>query len=77
MSEARKVAPDSIRAIFGDPNNDNRNACHGSDSPQSAEREIEIIFPHILRGSDQQDQLAVNNRPGTAGMTIIVIGFRF
>ena len=28
------------------------NGLHGSDSPDSAEREIEIVFPHILHGTD-------------------------
>lgn len=56
VSEARKKAPGSIRAIFGNAKNDSQNACHGSDSPASAEREIEIIFPHILRGSRDSDR---------------------
>ena len=32
-----------------------RNGLHGSDSPASAEREIEIVFPHILHGSTETD----------------------
>ena len=44
---ARQEAPGSIRAQFGtDPV---RNACHGSNSPQAAEREIQFFFgskPH-------------------------------
>ena len=40
----------TIRGLFGDPYNDMYNAAHGSDSPESSEREIEIIFPHILYG---------------------------
>ena len=31
------------------------NGLHGSDSPDSAEREIEIVFPHILHGSGDND----------------------
>lgn len=66
-SEARRKSPNSIRAMFGHPHNDFRNACHGSDSPSSAEREIEIIFPHIL----QQEQNDGSHRPGTAESAMI------
>ncbi|KAI8823656.1 nucleoside diphosphate kinase [Fimicolochytrium jonesii] len=41
-NKAREVAPNSIRAIYG--KDGSKNAVHGSDSPQSAEREIKIIF---------------------------------
>ena len=41
-SEARKVAPGSIRAQFG--TDATRNACHGSDSEQSARREADFFF---------------------------------
>ena len=65
VSDALRKAPSSIRAIFGDPSNDSRNACHGSDSPKSAEFEIEIIFPHIFQDADN------GKRPGTADSAII------
>lgn len=35
--------PDTIRGLYG--LSDTRNATHGSDSPQSAEREMKILFP--------------------------------
>lgn len=35
--------PESIRGLFG--LTDTRNACHGSDSPESAVHEIRKIFP--------------------------------
>ncbi|KAI8921365.1 nucleoside diphosphate kinase [Powellomyces hirtus] len=41
-NKAREIAPNSIRALFG--TDGSKNAVHGSDSPQSAEREIKIIF---------------------------------
>lgn len=39
---AQEEAPDSIRALFG--TDGTRNACHGSDSPASAARELGIFF---------------------------------
>ena len=52
VSEAKKSAPKSIRAMFGDGENDMRNAVHGSDSPENAEREIDLIFPNIIADSE-------------------------
>ena len=52
VGEAKKSAPKSIRAIFGDPSNDTRNAVHGSDSYESAGREIDLIFPQITGDAD-------------------------
>ena len=43
---ARSMAPDSIRARFG--TNKTFNACHGSDSPASASREIRFYFPETI-----------------------------
>ena len=40
--DARKDHPNSIRAQFG--TNVTRNACHGSDSLESAKREVELFF---------------------------------
>lgn len=37
--------PDCIRALYG--LSDTRNACHGSDSEESATREISILFPEL------------------------------
>lgn len=41
---AKETAPDSIRALFG--TDATRNACHGSDSEESAKKEIEFFFGH-------------------------------
>lgn len=41
--KAREEAPNSIRAKFG--TDGSKNATHGSDSPQSAAREIAFFFP--------------------------------
>ncbi|KAA8499025.1 UMP-CMP kinase 3 [Porphyridium purpureum] len=40
---ARSTAPDSMRALFG--TDKQKNACHGSDSPEAAAREIAFFFP--------------------------------
>jgi len=52
VSEARKTAPKSIRAQFGDPDDDSRNAVHGSDSYEAAGREIDLLFPTITGDAD-------------------------
>jgi nucleoside diphosphate kinase len=88
VSDAKAKAPSSIRAMFGDPKNDSHNVCHGSDSPGSAEREIEIIFPHILRGSEDlgasssrshgglHEEAVGGARPGT-GESAMINGHTF
>jgi len=40
--KARDEAPDSIRAKFG--TDGQQNAAHGSDAPESAARELELMF---------------------------------
>ncbi|CAN9507392.1 unnamed protein product [Ophioblennius macclurei] len=42
---ARYTSPDSIRGQFG--LTDTRNTTHGSDSPESAQREIRFFFPEF------------------------------
>lgn len=37
--------PNCLRALYG--LSDTRNACHGSDGPESAQREISILFPEF------------------------------
>lgn len=44
---ARREAPSSLRARFGTDNT--RNACHGSDSDKSANREIDFFFKSAKR----------------------------
>ena len=41
-NKAREEAPDSVRAKFGTDNQ--RNAAHGSDSTESAARELAMMF---------------------------------
>ena len=44
VEQAKKEAPNSIRAIFGTPE---KNTVHGSDCPESVNREINIVFNKI------------------------------
>lgn len=44
VNVACEIAPQSLRALFGDKSNTAKNAVHGSDSIESAEKEIELIF---------------------------------
>ncbi|MFN7065863.1 MAG: nucleoside-diphosphate kinase [Aquificaceae bacterium] len=44
-NEARKVAPSSIRALFG--TDKGKNAVHASDSKESADYEISFIFSQL------------------------------
>lgn len=46
--------PDSIRGLFG--LSDTRNACHGSDSPESAVQEIEKVFPGFKYENESQKE---------------------
>ncbi len=41
---ACETSPTSLRALFGDKTNTAKNAVHGSDSKENAEREINIFF---------------------------------
>lgn len=41
-TDPKKANPGTIRALFGDSVGEN--AVHGSDSPQSAERELQLFF---------------------------------
>lgn len=50
---ARDQAPDSLRALFG--TDKTRNATHGSDSRESAAREIAFLFPQQLPQPDLAD----------------------
>lgn len=44
-TDGRKAAPGTIRGDYSLSNREN--LVHGSDSPQSAERELAIWFPHL------------------------------
>lgn len=48
-ADARRDFPASLRAQFG--TNTTRNACHGSDCPESAAREVDLFFgPNVTLG---------------------------
>jgi len=46
-AQAQATAPNSIRARFG--TDQTKNACHGSDSNESAQRELDFFFPKDSR----------------------------
>ncbi|KAF0305169.1 Nucleoside diphosphate kinase 6 [Amphibalanus amphitrite] len=53
--------PESLRAVYG--LTDTRNGLHGSDSPQSAAREIEFFFPEFdAEGWLERERAAVEQR---------------
>jgi len=57
-SVAKEQAPASIRAQFGnseDPAVSTQNAAHGSDSPESAAREIEIMFRAPAEPAEEEE----------------------
>lgn len=58
VREAMREAPNSLRARYGNPDHEIYNALHASDSPESSEREIELIFPHILEGASSNGAAA-------------------
>jgi nucleoside-diphosphate kinase len=77
LDKAKQTRPDSIRAMFA--LDGTRNACHGSDSPYSAAREINFFFtigvcapdllnPSALGVSTQKDpeNLSSNKIPSSA-----------
>jgi len=68
VSIARGEAPTSLRARFGDPDNDSHNGTHGSDSVESADREIRFFFPGLtleaaLTGEGAREYLSKSVSP--------------
>lgn len=57
--KAKAEAPNSLRALFG--TDGTKNAVHGSDSPQSATREIEFFFGNCGRGKNMPTSAVLNN----------------
>ena len=45
--KAKEESPDSIRALFGNPNFGPANAIHASDSKENAEIEINRFYPYL------------------------------
>jgi nucleoside-diphosphate kinase len=57
--KAKEEAPNSIRALFG--TDGTKNAVHGSDSPQSAAREIQFFFGDGARGKNMPTSAVLSN----------------
>ena len=45
-SEARQLYPNSLRALYGDIDDDYLNVAHGSRDEQHAKKEIQFFFPN-------------------------------
>ena len=62
---ALQDAPDSIRAVYG--TDETANAAHGSDSPESAQREIKFFFPNLPleppEGFSPEEYVTANLQP--------------
>eukprot|EP01137_Pigoraptor_chileana_P031994 Opistho-2@20677 len=63
---ARKTHPDSLRALYG--TDGRRNAVHGSDSVESAKREIAFFFPEFA--PEEEDGVSVA-RKGSVGSVLV------
>lgn len=67
-SQARQVAPDSFRAVFG--TDQLRNGVHCSDSGDAAQREINLLFPGTVGGA-QQSEMRSNGLVGSRGVLVV------
>nr|CAD7605753.1 unnamed protein product [Timema genevievae] len=74
--EARQYYPFSLRARFGDPNHQHKNALHGSDSAESAVREIHFFFPEMPT-LDYNCCLGLLGRTSHSSYTCLNIGIIF
>ena len=54
LQRARTESPNSLRALFA--LSDTRNVAHGSDSPDTARREIQFFFPNFFSSSETTEQ---------------------
>ncbi|XP_031367624.1 nucleoside diphosphate kinase homolog 5-like isoform X1 [Apis dorsata] len=58
VGEARLYYPDSIRARYGRRGDDFKNAVHGSDTRECAEKEIHFFFPDFIVEPLLKDEMA-------------------
>lgn len=77
VTEARLYFPDSIRARYGSKGDSFKNAVHGSDSREQAEKEIHFFFPEfitepLLKNEMTEDFLWENINPILVeGLTLV------
>lgn len=57
-SRAREESPESLRARYGNLQDQTKNAVHGSDHYHTAEKEIRFMFPHTVTEPVYTGQLA-------------------
>ena len=74
-TKARKEAPTSLRALYGTDNT--MNACHGSDSPLSAARELNFHFPKLtlepLPNSEELEEYIKANIAETLNKALVTL----
>ncbi|XP_061933635.1 nucleoside diphosphate kinase homolog 5-like isoform X2 [Apis cerana] len=58
VAEARLYYPDSIRARYGRRGDDFKNAVHGSETRECAEKEIHFFFPDFIMEPLLKDEMA-------------------
>ncbi|KAL0281350.1 UNVERIFIED_CONTAM: hypothetical protein PYX00_002361 [Menopon gallinae] len=61
VAEARKMWPESLRALYGTPGEDHKNVCHGSATPEKALEEIRFFFPHMILDPNILDEIQVED----------------
>ena len=60
---ARELAPGTVRALFG--TDQQRNAAHGSDAPESAERELSLMFQGPQAEGRDEPRVAADEAAGS------------
>ncbi|EEB16494.1 nucleoside diphosphate kinase, putative [Pediculus humanus corporis] len=61
VEEAKKIWPESLRAIYGTPDKSYKNVCHASDNCQKAKEEIKFFFPSLILDVNLEDEDDVTN----------------
>ena len=54
-TDPKKALPGTLRACYGE--NIERNSIHGSDSIESAKRELKLLFPHLKEAGQETTSL--------------------
>lgn len=66
---AKNEAPSSLRAIYG--TDTIHNAVHGSNSPEDAIHEIQLLFPRVIKKSSRTGSINFGTRPSSGLKALI------